>query len=111
MKMATNITITAELRPCYVGGEKALFHRWIEKETPFVKLPDMVSENETDRYLRAYNHKIILPRGDVVLQKTVLGIVEYDDGTVAEVEPTNIKFADNTINEYAFNERKASNEN
>lgn len=32
------------------------------------------------------------------------GIVEYEDGTVHEVEPQNIRFVDNLISEYAFPE-------
>ena len=30
------------------------------------------------------------------------GIVEYEDGTVHEVEPQNIRFADGLINQYGF---------
>ena len=30
------------------------------------------------------------------------GIVEYEDGTIHEVEPTQIRFADNAMREYAF---------
>ena len=32
------------------------------------------------------------------------GIVEYEDGTIHEVEPTQIRFVDNAMSEYAFPE-------
>lgn len=34
----------------------------------------------------------------------VLAIVEYEDGTVHEVEPQNIQFVDNAMSKYAFPE-------
>ena len=36
------------------------------------------------------------------------GIVEYEDGTINEVEPTQIRFVDNAMSEYAFPEEKES---
>lgn len=41
------------------------------------------------------------PAGQV---SSTFAIVEYEDGTVHEVEPWNIKFIDNLVNEYAFKE-------
>lgn len=32
------------------------------------------------------------------------GIAEYNDGTIHEVEPTQIRFVDNAMSEYAFPE-------
>lgn len=32
------------------------------------------------------------------------GVVEYEDGTIHEVEPTKIRFVDNAMSEYAFPE-------
>ena len=37
-------------------------------------------------------------------------IVEYEDGTIHEVEPTQIRFVDNAMSEYAFPEAKESRE-
>jgi hypothetical protein len=111
MEMTTKFEITAELRPCYVDGKKALFHRWIDKETPIIRINAMLTEKALDRIKDKIKNGMIPPSGDVVLQKTVFGIVEYHDGTVAEVEPTSIIFADSMHDEYAFNERKINNEN
>lgn len=100
--LSSEIVITHELRPCYVDGKKALFHRWIDKETPIVKINAMLTEKALDRIKSKIENGMIPPIGDVVFQKTVFAIVEYHDGTVAEVEPTSIIFADSKINEYAF---------
>ena len=35
-------------------------------------------------------------------------IVEYEDGTIHEVEPTQIRFVDNAMSEYAFPEMEES---
>lgn len=39
------------------------------------------------------------------------GTVEYDDGTIHEVEPTQIRFVDNAMSEYAFPEMEGINGN
>ena len=38
-------------------------------------------------------------------------IVEYEDGTIHKVEPTQIQFVDNAMSEYAFSEMEDSNGN
>lgn len=77
---------TTEYRPCYVKDKKALFHRWEEKSEIVVPSP-MVGGHG----------------GGVV--KGTLAIVEYEDGTIDEVRPQQIRFADDKINEYAFIKR------
>lgn len=69
-----------ELRPCLVRHgdnlSRAVFHMW---ET----LSNSASAS--------------LPEGQI---STVLGIVEYDDGIVEEVEPRRIRFIDDKIKKY-----------
>ena len=38
-------------------------------------------------------------------------IVEYEDGTIHEVEPTQIRFVDNAMSEYVFPEMEDGNGN
>lgn len=59
-------TVGDETRPCYVKGEKAIFHGWA-KDTKLI-------DGEFHEFLFA--------------------LVEFADGTVAEVVPTGIIFAD-----------------
>lgn len=85
--MAANkdtITITsAEYRPCFAEGKKALFHKWIE-ESEIVAPSVMVGGHN----------------GGVI--KAAFAIVEYEDGTIAKVEPHKIKFADGKFYDYEF---------
>lgn len=76
---------TIDYRPCYVRDEKALFHKWEEKAKPLA--PSM---------------SIFGDKGGQLWH--TLGIVEFENGTVAEVEPNCITFADNLISQYAFKE-------
>lgn len=79
-----NITVSnSEYRPCIVKGKKALFHRWTERAYIVPPSPMVGGHN-----------------GGVI--KDTAGIVEYEDGTVAEVYATNIKFVDNLFKEIAF---------
>ena len=101
------ITITgAEYRPCYVDGKKGLFHRWVDKEQPIIKINNTYGDfnaNHINIILDIYRDKSVLPpEADLKIHKDTFGIVEYSDGTVAEVAPTLIRFADNKLSEYAF---------
>lgn len=77
--------IEVELRPCIVDDRKALFHKWIDKSTIVEPSPMMGGHN-----------------GGVL--KFTVGIIELEDGTVEERYPYKIKFLDNKIKDYCFNE-------
>lgn len=64
---------------------KALFHCWNHRS-------ELVGES----YLRGGH-----PAGQI---SATFAIVEYSDGTIHEVEPTQIRFVDNAMSEYAFPE-------
>lgn len=76
---------TAEYRPCLVNGRKAIFHRWADKA-------EIVGESP-------------LLGGHAAGQIWgVFGIVENEDGYIAEVYPSRIKFLDSSrlFNEIEF---------
>lgn len=77
--------IEAELRPCKVNGENALFHTWSNKSRIVDPSP------------------LIGGHSGGVLKWTV-GIIEFENGAIAECLPNAIQFLDNKFNEYCFNE-------
>lgn len=88
------ITIESGLRPCIVRipdkkkqfkEMKALFHCW-----------DFRSEVIGESYLRGGH-----PAGQI---SATFAIVEYENGTIHEVEPTQIQFVDNAMSKYVFPE-------
>ena len=64
-----------KLRPCEVGGEKAYFHRWVDKSE--IVHPSMM--------MGGYNGGVI---------HAVLALVEFEDGRVEECYPHRIVFKD-----------------
>ena len=84
-----NIEINFGVRPCIVtqNGEekKALFHMWNNFAKPVA----------ADVYAGG------CPEGQISI---VFGIVEYEDGSVDEVRPAQIRFVDYKIKGYAFEE-------
>lgn len=84
-----NVEINFGVRPCIVkqNGEekKALFHIWNNFAKPVA----------ADVYAGG------CPEGQISI---VFGIVEYEDGSVDEVRPAQIRFVDNKIKDYAFEE-------
>jgi hypothetical protein len=84
-----NIEVNFGVRPCIVtqNGEekKALFHMWNNFAKPVA----------ADVYAGG------CPEGQISI---VFGIVEYEDGSVDEVRPAQIRFVDNKIKGYAFEE-------
>lgn len=86
MASLSNIEIVKELRPCIVNGKKALFHTWEQKS-------EIV---ETNPILGDYIG------GGII--SWVAGIIETEDGQVIRVHPSSIRFVDNKIQEYAFDD-------
>lgn len=70
----------SEYRPCIVDGKKAVFHRWHEF-CNVVEASPLIGG---------------APAGQI---KYTLGTVEFEDGTIKEVAPHNIKFADFKVDE------------
>lgn len=82
-----DITIkTAEYRPCYVNGKKALFHRWTD--VPMVSPSKMLMVRDANK----------------ATEYVGLAIVEYEDGTVDRVFPEQVRFVPGLMNEYDFME-------
>lgn len=55
--------------------------------------------------LREYlDNKTIPYSCDTEKIKNILGIVEFEDGTIDEVEPTSIRFIDNKMIDYIFDD-------
>lgn len=81
--MASNefLIKTIAYRPCYVKGEKALFHQWAH----VAHVRDAIMTYQTPGQL-----------------SNVFGIVEFEDGTVKEVYPYEIQFCDSPHREYQW---------
>lgn len=87
------ITTERELRPCIVHISRTVR----EKET-----------NGGGRALGITEEHDIKALFHCWHPATGNAIVEYEDGTIHEVEPTQIRFVDNAMREYAFPEGKES---
>ena len=85
------ITIERELRPC------------------IVHIPEqrVLCRKESESFP---HERVIAPAQDIKAifhtwnTFTGKGIVEYEEGTIREVEPTRIQFMDNAMSEYVFPE-------
>jgi|GEM_PF-3092343 len=71
------VSETPEYRPCWVNGRKAVFHRWVNSARP--QLPRGQEPNENARFFQ---------------YRATHALVEYADGTMATVWPTDLQFAD-----------------
>lgn len=89
------ITIEKELRPCIVHIPEISYKSWNCKEQ---KMEIVVKRKEE-------THKSLFHCWNPITGK---GIVEYEDGTIHEVEPTQIRFVDNAMREYVFTEIEES---
>lgn len=91
------------LRPCFVDSKKALFHRWADKENLIIQSKAIQNPRAGRLYLNYHN--AFDDSYNLYKFKNIVAIVEYDDGTVAEVEPSKIKFATGIFNQYSFDEK------
>ncbi len=103
---------TGEYRPCLVSDNNtgaihkkrvALFHRWVDIEQPTLKINTLCGVDTVNEIVKRFKENQLIPNDtDIIKYKCTYGLVEYDDGTVAEVEPCKIQFVDNKIKGYAF---------
>ena len=70
-----NIIIKTEVRPCYVKHKKALFHGWFD-------------------YSEIIAPSVCVGGHNGGVLKHAVGLVEFENGKVDFVYPTNIRFAD-----------------
>ena len=70
---------TSENRPCWVGGRRAIFHRWTDSARPAKARKKTDDEEQQELQLQIHN---------------VHALVEYEDGTVEREWPNRIHFAD-----------------
>ena len=93
------ITIERELRPCMVKIPKQV-KKHIAKPANTITGEMTLYTEESEREIKTLFHCWHPVTGNA--------IVEYNDGTIHEVEPTQIRFVDNAMSEYAFTEEKES---
>ena len=91
------ITIARELRQCIVSVPAKIRHIQNTSTQPGQYIIEK-SEYETKALFHCW-HPV-----------TGNGIVEYEDGTIHEVEPTQVRFVDNAMSEYVFQEDKGEKE-
>ena len=71
------ITEPDRKRPCLVRGRRAIFHRWVNSAHPL--LPRDMEPGKNARYYQF---------------RRTEALIEYEDGTVARVFPSDIQFID-----------------
>lgn len=84
-QLSMNINF-GEYRPCIVGGRRELFHRWCDKARP--ALPKAITgDGHIDDHFQLWD---------------VHAIVEFEDGTVERVWPSNVKFIDRKFDQFEW---------
>lgn len=81
------------LRPCSVNGREAWFHCWIQTEHPYFISTAFCSREEIKEMSCRIEDITIIPSSFKVEKITkAVALVEYDNGTVAKVNPEEITF-------------------
>ena len=84
------------VRQCLVHNEKALFHRWVDKDGVIYKSNVMFRDAERIKQIKSlYEATGVLPiHLSVEKVRSTVAIVEFEDETVEMVNPTDIHFID-----------------
>lgn len=88
---------TSEYRPCFLeDGTRGLFHRWEDKEQLMIKFNGvMLRTDKINDMVDKFKDVGYLPPGvDSERFRQTLAIVELDNGSIKEVEPHKVRFAD-----------------
>ncbi|MBQ8574813.1 MAG: hypothetical protein IJ447_02050 [Clostridia bacterium] len=95
--------ILSEMRPCYVNGERAIFHKWIKNINLKLNCSRILSREKIRELINILEEYGFI-QGDcepVIIEET-LAIIEYVDGRVRMVKPHEVRFADKKINDFIF---------
>ena len=85
--------LSAEYRPCFVGGKKALFHRWADDTRLLIKCNVTLDPSVRDRVIEELRERGVFPEGFTAEKiPFTYAIVEYEDGTVDNVAPACVRF-------------------
>ena len=95
------ITIERELSPCIVHIPCKVSQQ-IDVSNNSIRYGALERESE-DKFIKGLFHMWSPATGKA--------LVEYEDGTIHEVEPTQIQFVDNAMSEYVFPEMEDGNGN
>ena len=98
MAMASGIDIrfhSAEYRQCTIDGKRALFHRWVEKDELLLNFNTFVKPDRMVKFTETYKENGYLPNGvELERIRTLVALVEFEDGTMKEVEALSVRFLD-----------------
>lgn len=85
----------ADLRPCEIKGEPALFHKFEIKAEGLLKINAFVNEREMDRINRRFRLTGIIPEYCSV-EKSVMvcAVIEWPDGSVTLEPAESVRFTD-----------------
>ena len=85
-------------RPCEVDGRPALFHRWLEEDRALLKINALTTREEQSRLLYKFREMALCSPGcSVEVLRETFALVEYQDGTVAKVDPLLVRFVDKEV--------------
>lgn len=97
------IAIGVDYRPCTVHIPAVTKTRYPDRkstaknERPYQEV--IVPEKKIKALFHCWDH-----RSELCDASPMFAIVEYEDGTIHEVEPMQIQFVDNAMSEYVFQE-------
>ncbi len=94
------IEVGPELRPCWVRGQKALFHRWAVTDDIILSVSTFASPDQRERLQRELAEELtnpapIIPNfAKATKVEKVTGLVEFEDGHMERVNPEQVCFID-----------------
>lgn len=109
-----NITNSINIRPCKVGERLGLFHGWSTYNFVLLKADRMLRPTVMEKYYNDFRQSGIVPGCmDTKAIPETRAIVEFEDGHVEEVRPTDIRFLDSKglFAKYAFTDKQENDNN
>ena len=82
-------------RPCEVDGSKAWYHGLIRADVRIVQPSSNMTHRDAKMLERAMNYRTAIPADcRVFVEHHTYAMVEYLDGSVAKVDPEQVRFTD-----------------
>lgn len=85
-------------RPCWIEGNPATFHRWVDEEKALLRIDVFTKPSEQEAIVRRFREEGVHDTASSVeKQRVVLALIEWPDGRVAKVRPEQLRFADREV--------------
>lgn len=85
----------ADLRPCTVDGQAALFHRFVDNDRGVLQINTFCQRDMVNKILEDFHEKNMIPNAcSIEKLRSTMALIEWPDGRLSTVAVERVQFTD-----------------